>query len=61
MKAATQWRREFGGALKSLIADRIVQSGFGVYTGSVELKDGPLRVLPVKKFLAELANGNVLQ
>ena len=35
--------------------------GFGVYTGGVELKDGPLRVLPVKKFLAELARGNVLQ
>ena len=58
--AATQWRREFGGPLKSLIEDGIVQFGFGVYTGTVELKDGPLRVLPLGKFLTELAAGNVL-
>jgi uncharacterized protein len=61
VKAASQWRREFGGPLKSLVEDRIVQSGFGVYTGTVELKDGPLRVLPVKTFLTELANGRVLE
>jgi predicted AAA+ superfamily ATPase len=60
VKAAARWRRDFGGPLKSLIEDRVVQSGFGVYTGTVELKDGPLRVLPVKKFLTELARGNVL-
>jgi predicted AAA+ superfamily ATPase len=61
VKAAKQWRREFGGPLKSLIEDGIVQAGFGVYTGSVELKDGPLRVLPLTKFLEELAAGNVLR
>jgi hypothetical protein len=55
-----QWRREFGGSLKSLIEDSIVQSGFGVYSGTAELKDGPLRVLPLKKFLTELAAGHVL-
>jgi predicted AAA+ superfamily ATPase len=60
VKAATQWRREFGGPLKSLIDDGILQSGFGVYTGTTELKDGPLRVLPLKKFLKELAAGHVL-
>lgn len=60
VKAATRWRPEFGGALKSLIADRIVDSGFGVYAGTVDLKDGPLRVLPLRKFLTELAAGHVL-
>ena len=60
VKSATQWRREFGGPLKSLIDDRIAQSGFGVYMGTVELKDGPLRVLPLTKFLTEPAAGNVL-
>ena len=60
VKAAAQWRREFGSPLKGLIADGIVQSGFGVYTGTVELKDGPLRVLPLGKFLKELTAGNVL-
>ena len=60
VKAATNWRGEFGGPLKGLIDDGVVESGFGVYTGTVELKDGPLRVLPLKKFLKELAAGNVL-
>jgi hypothetical protein len=60
VKAAAQWRRESGGPLKSLIADRIVPAGFGVYTGNAELKDGPLRVLPLRKFFMELAAGNVL-
>jgi hypothetical protein len=60
VKAAAHWRREFGGPLKSLIEDRIVQSGFGVYTGTAELKDGPLRVLPLRSFLKELTAGNVL-
>jgi predicted AAA+ superfamily ATPase len=61
VKASREWRREFGGPLKSLIADGIVQSGFGVYTGTVELKDGPIRVLPIGRFLEELAAGRVLQ
>ena len=60
VKAAVTWRREFGGPLKSLIEAGVVQSGFGVYTGTAELKDGPLRVLPLRKFLRELAAGNVL-
>jgi uncharacterized protein len=60
VKAAATWRREFGGPLKTLIEERVVKTGFGVYTGTAELKDGPLRVLPLKKFLRELADGNVL-
>jgi predicted AAA+ superfamily ATPase len=59
VKAATEWRREFGGPLKSLIEDSFVQSGFGIYTGAVEC--GPLRVLPLRKFLTELAAWNVLR
>lgn len=59
VKAAAKWRREFGGPLKSLVEDGVVQSGFGVYTGTTELKDGPLRVLPVRTFLAALARGDV--
>ena len=60
VKASTRWRNEFGGPLKSLAAGRVVQSSFGVYTGGVELKDGPLRVLPLKTFLKKLAAGNIL-
>jgi len=60
VKASTSWRSEFGAPLKSLMADRIVQSGFGVYTGDAELKDGPLRVLPWRTFLRQLAAGHIL-
>lgn len=61
VKASAHWRPEFGAPLKSLIAGHIVQSGVGVYTGTVELKDGPLRVLPIGAFLKELAVGNILR
>ena len=60
VKAATIWRGEYGAALKSLIAAGVLSSGHGVYTGSVELKDGPLRVWPLPRFLKELADGHVL-
>jgi hypothetical protein len=38
VKAASQWRREFGGLLKSFIDDGIVQSGYGVYRGQPSSK-----------------------
>ncbi len=61
VKASGTWKREFGGPLKGLIADGVVTKGFGVYTGTAELKDGPLRVLPVPAFLDEVAAGRVLR
>ncbi len=61
VKSSTIWRREFGGPLKALVADGVVRAGFGVYTGTAELKDGPLRVLPLKAFLRELSSGRVLR
>ncbi len=61
VKASGAWKREFGGPLKGLIADGVVTKRFGVYTGTAELKDGPLRVLPVPVFLDEVAAGRVLR
>jgi len=60
VKASTTWRRESGAALKSLIEQEVISAGFGVYGGSVELRDGPIRVLPVIYFLRELTAGAVL-
>ena len=60
VKSSPTWRHDFGGPLKALVAARIVGKGFGVYTGTVELKDGPLRVLPLRTFLERLAKGDVL-
>jgi predicted AAA+ superfamily ATPase len=61
VKTGLQWRREYGSALKSLIDDGFIDRGFGVYTGTAELKDGPLRVLPMLAFLKALAAGDVLR
>lgn len=60
VKAAATWRGEYGAAIKSLIADGVLTGGHGVYTGSAELKDGALRIWPLKCFLKELTGGNVL-
>lgn len=60
IKASSRWRPEFGGPLKSLVANRTLRAGFGVYTGTTELKDGPVRVLPLKTFLKALTAGDVL-
>ncbi len=60
VKAAATWRNEYGSPLKSLIAQGNLQAGYGVYTGNTELKDGPLWIFPLKRFLKELASGSVL-
>lgn len=59
VKASERWRSEFGAPLKGLLAEGIVQTGFGVYAGAVELKDGALRVLPLLQFLKALAKGDL--
>lgn len=60
VKASTVWRREHGAALKALVGERQLTSGHGVYTGTAELKDGPVRVWPVQRFLALLTAGEIL-
>jgi predicted AAA+ superfamily ATPase len=60
VKAAATWRIEHGSTLKALITDGVLTSGHGVYTGTAELKDGPLRVWPLKRFLKELTDGGIL-
>ena len=60
VKAASTWRREFGSTLKALIADGALSAGHGVYTGSAVLKDGPIRIWPLRRFLEELTIGRVL-
>lgn len=60
VKSTTTWRPEYGSAIKELMANGILTSGFGVYTGSVERKDGPLRIWPVQRFLRLLNEGEIL-
>jgi hypothetical protein len=41
------------------MAEGFIQTGFGVYIGTVELKDCPLRVLPLQRFFKRLAEGDL--
>ena len=50
---------QHGTPLKSLMAEGIIEAGFGIYTGTEELRDGPLRVMPLKRFFEVLASGQV--
>lgn len=59
VKASPRWRPEHGAALKALVEEKVVQRGFGVYLGDLELRDGPLRVLPLRRFLALVAEGEI--
>jgi predicted AAA+ superfamily ATPase len=60
VRAAATWRREYGAALKGLIDQGVMKAGHGVYTGPTELKDGPLHIWPIMRFLRELTTGNIL-
>ncbi len=60
VKAAPAWKHEHGVPLKRLIHEGTLTAGHGVYTGSAELKDGPLRVWPLERFFKQLTAGHVL-
>jgi len=60
VKAATTWRSEYGASLKSLMAQGNLQAAHAVYLGDAELRDGSIRVLPIRRFLKELASANIL-
>ena len=60
VKASSTWRREYGTALKGLIDQGVLNAGYGVYTGPAALKDGPLHIWPIMRFLRELTAGNIL-
>jgi len=60
VKAASTWRPEYSSALKSLVEQGVLKRAHGVYTGTAERKDGPVRVWPVLSFLRELTKGTIL-
>ena len=57
VKASASWRREWGTALKELLAMKKLKRGFGVYGGQEVLKDGPLTILPFQTFAYRLYEG----
>lgn len=60
VKAGTLWRNEYGSSLKALVSEGRLNAGYGIYLGASELKDGHIRVFPLKPFLKELTSGNIL-
>jgi predicted AAA+ superfamily ATPase len=60
VKASARWRPEYGAALASLLEEGVLTAAHGIYTGAVELMDGPIRVWPLHRFFGELASGGIL-
>ncbi len=60
VKAGTRWRREYGSTLKELVGAGILDSAHGVFMGEEPLRDGPVRVWPVKEFLRRLSSGEII-
>ncbi len=61
VKAAKEWRREFGSSLADLLAGGQLTRGVAVYGGTKRLKDRGITVLPFAEFVRELAAGRVLR
>ena len=60
VKASERWRPEFNRALAESHSASVIATAWGVYLGDRPLQAGPVRVLPLPMFLAELAAGRVL-
>lgn len=60
VKSSSRWREADGRALKELLAAGTIQRAFGVYAGEHVLRDGAIEVLPVARFVRELAAGRIL-
>jgi predicted AAA+ superfamily ATPase len=60
VKSGSSWRPEYSAALKGLVEQGVVTHAHGVYAGTAERKDGPVRVWPILSFLRELTKGTIL-
>ncbi len=60
VKSSKEWRREYGRVLAELLAEGVIQRGFGVYLGREPLKEGKIEVLPLEVFSRRLHDGSLL-
>lgn len=60
VKASDRWRTGDGDALATLLAEKRIDRGFGVYLGARPQADRGIRVLPLTGFLTALARGEIL-
>ena len=61
VKAAADWRDEYGKPLTMLFKENRIQKCFGIYTGKSVLWDGPVEVLPIVDFLRKLTAGGIIK
>ena len=60
VKAASEWRGDFGKPLKTLFNENKISKCYGIYTGKTMLKDGPVEILPIGDFCTKLGEGRIL-
>lgn len=60
VKAAQRWRGGDGAVLAELSAQRKLRRVIAVYRGREALRDGPIEVLPLTRFLERLGAGEIL-
>jgi uncharacterized protein len=60
VKSAKEWRSAYSNSIKNLSASAKISAAYGIYDGERERLDGPVRVMPVKRFLADLYAGNII-
>ena len=60
VKAGTQWKSEYGRALRDLHEQKTLTACHAVYLGAAPQRDGPVKVHPLFSFLKELSAGRIL-
>jgi predicted AAA+ superfamily ATPase len=60
IKASSTWRREYGSAIRDLIAKRKLLGGYVIYAGESLTNEQGVTVLSVSQFLQKLWNGEIL-
>ncbi len=60
VKATPVWKKEYGNTLNELFYEKRIQRCLGIYLGNVRLKDRAVHVLPVKEFMKDIAEGEIL-
>lgn len=60
VKAATAWKKEYGGVLHQLFHENQLQKCFGIYLGNTRLKDRAIQILPLKEFMKDIAHGKII-
>lgn len=61
VKSSPRWKSEHSKALREMLEARSIRKAFGVYLGSEMLKDGKVRVLPLREFQRLLSRGEIIE